>query len=229
VLHIRNDIPDPGSDEEAYEIQTRLAREVRLGERFRTVAGVALAYSKDGERVYVAATVLSTTNWRPVSQQLVQPPVTRPYEAGMLEWSEGPAMVAALTRLPAAPDLIVVDGGGIAHPRRFGTACHVGYALDHLTVGVTELWPAGCRDIAATVEKRRGNKTALLHEVSGDKLGYQVHTQNTLDPIFVSPGHRVDVDDAASLILRCTPWHQLPEPIRQAREAASKFRDEGEA
>jgi deoxyribonuclease V len=229
VLHIRNDIPDPTSDEEAYEVQRRLAREVRLGERFRTVAGVAVAYSNDGERVYVAATVLSTTNWRPVSQQLVQPPVTRPYEAGMLEWGEAPAMVEALTRLPVEPDLIVVDGSGIAHPRKFGTACHVGYTLDHATVGVTELWPTGCRDIAATVEKRRGNKTALLHEVSGDKLGYQVYTQNVLDPIFVSPGHRVNVEDAASLILRCTPWHRMPEPLRAAREAADKFRTEGEA
>lgn len=229
VLQVRNQIPNPETTDEAHKLQTRLAYEIRFGGQFKTVAGVAIAYSKDGERAYVAATVLSTTNWRPVSQQLADLPVTRPYEAGMLEWRDAPLMVEALTRLPVEPDLIVVDGTGIAHPRKFGTACHVGYALDYATVGMTELWPSGCRDIAAIVEKRRGNKTALLHETSGDKLGYQVHTQNALEPIFVSPGHRVSVDDATSLVLRCTPWLRIPEPLRAARDAADKFRTESGA
>ena len=228
MLHLRNEIPDPVTTNEAHELQTRFAREVRLGERFRTVAGVDIAYSKDDQRAYVVAVVLSTTNWRPVAEQRVQLPVTHPYESGMLGWREAPLMIEALTRLPLEPDLIVVDGCGIAHPRKFGSACHVGYALDYPTVGVSKTWPPGCRDIAATIEKRRGNKTALLHEVSGDKLGYQVYTQNNINPIFVSPGHRVAIDDAVSLILRCSPNFRLPEPIRIANEAANHFRHEGE-
>lgn len=228
MLHIRNDIPNPATSDEAHELQTRLARELRLGERFQTVAGVGVAYSKDDQRAYIVAVVLSTTNWRPIAEQRVQLPVTRPYESGMMGWREAPMMLEALMRLPMEPDLIIVDGCGIAHPRKFGCACHVGYALDYPTIGVGETWPPGCRDVAATIEKRRGNKTALLHEVSGDKLGYQVYTQDNVNPIFVSPGHRVAVDDAASFALRCSPNYRLPEPIRVANERAVLFRQEKE-
>lgn len=228
MLHIRNEVPDPQTPEEAHETQQRLARELRFGDRFQTVAGVDIAYTKDDKWAFVAAVVLSTTNWRPVSQQLVKLPVTRPYESGMLGWREAPLMLEALTKLPIEPDLIVVDGNGIAHPRKFGSACHIGYALEHPTVGVAKTWPPGCKDIPATVEKRRGNKTALLHDPSGDKVGHQVYTQDNTNPIFVSPGNRVSVDEATNLVLRCTPWYRLPEPVRAANEAAAKFRHEDE-
>lgn len=228
MLHIRNEVSEPATQEEAHELQMRLSRELRLGERFQTVAGVDVAYSKDDKTAYVAAVVLSTTNWRPISEQRVVLPVGRPYESGMLGWREAPLMLEALTRLPVEPDLIVVDGIGLAHPRRFGLACHIGHALEHPTIGVSKTWPPGCRDIAATVEKRRGNKTALLHDPSGDLVGYQVHTQDNTNPIFVSPGNRVSVADSASLALRCSPWFRLPNPIRAANEAANTFRNDEE-
>lgn len=228
MLRVRNEIADPGSAEEAHAVQQKLARKLRFGGQFRNVAGVDIAYAKDDSTAYVAAVVLSTTNWRPVAQQLLKLPVSRPYEAGMLGWREAPLMLEALTQLPIEPDVIVVDGNGIAHPRKFGSACHVGYALEHPTIGVAKTWPPGCKDIQATVEKRRGNKTALLHDPSGDRVGYQVYTQTNVNPIFVSPGNRVSVEDAVSLILRCTPWYRLPEPLRAANEAAAKFRHEEE-
>ena len=223
MLHIRNEIPTPATPEEAHETQIRLAREVRRGDQFKYVAGVDVAYSKDDQRAYVVAVVLSTTNWSKISEQRIQLPVPAPYEAGMLGWREAPLVLEALTRLPVQPDVILVDGSGIAHPRKFGLASHVGYALDHRTVGVAKTWPPGCRDTPATLLKRRGSKAALLHETSGEILGAELYTQDNLNPIYVSPGHRVSVEEAVSLVLRCTPWHQNPEPLRAADQAANAF------
>lgn len=228
MLEVRRTVPDPVNDDEAKEIQTRLAREIRQGQGFKLVAGVDVAYSKDDERAYVAAVVLSTTNWRPVADQRVRLSVPRTYDANLLGWREGPLVLEALTRLSVEPDLILVDGNGTAHPRKFGLACHVGYALDHPTVGVSKIWPRGCKDVKATVPRRRGTKTALAHEVSGDTLGYELYTQHENDPIYVSPGHRVSCDEAVSFVLRCAPWHQSPEPLRAAEELALKFRNEKE-
>lgn len=230
MLHIRNDISTPVSVEDAHALQTELSRELRLGESFKYVAGVDVAYSKDDKRAYAVAVVLSTTNWRPISEQRVQLPVPHPYEPGMLGWREAPLVLEALTRLPVEPDLILVDGNGTAHPRRFGLACHIGYALEHPTIGVAKTWPPGCKDVPAVLQKVRGSKRALLHEVSNDKVGYEVYTQDQTNPVFVSPGNRVSLDQAVSLVLRCTPNYRIAEPLRAADHSANEFRknEEGE-
>lgn len=226
MLSVRNSVPTPQTDEEARDLQVHLAREVRLGERFRNVAGVDVAYSRDDQWGYAVAVVVSTTNWSVVHSQRMKLPVSRRYEAGMLGWREAPLLLEVLCKLAVEPDLILVDGCGIAHPRRFGLACHVGYALDFPTVGVAKTWPSGCRDTPATIPKKRGSKKGLLHEPSGDKVGYEVHMQDNANPVYVSPGHRVSVDDAASLALRCTPWFKNPEPLRHADRLANEFRQE---
>jgi deoxyribonuclease V len=227
-LHVKNEIVDPEEDGVARGIQTTLSREIRLGDQFRTVAAAAIAYSRDEKWGYVAAVVLSATNWSVVFRQLLKMPVTRPYEPDLLGFREGPLLLEALVRLPREPDLILIDGSGIAHPRKFGLACHVGLALEHPTVGITKYWPLGCKQAKCTVARRRGSKTALLHETSGDRLGYEVYMQDNTDPVYVSPGHRVSLDDAVSVALRCTPWHRLSEPIRAAENAANEHRLEQE-
>ena len=224
MLRVRNEIPDFETPEEAHEIQTRLAREIRYGDQFKYVAGVDVAYSRDDERAYAAAVVLSTTNWSRIAEQRAVLPVSVRYDPEMLGWREAPAILEVLLQLPIEPDLILVDGNGTAHPRKFGLACHVGYALDHPTIGVATTWPSGCRDTPAFFSKRRGSKAALLHGLSGDRVGYEVYTQEGIDPIYVSPGNRVSVDDAVSLVLRCAPWRRIPEPLRHAEEAAAEFR-----
>lgn len=221
-----HEVPFPKSTEEGHEIQTLLARSVRLGDRFRTVAGVDVAYSRDDTWAYAVAVVLSTTNWSMVHSQRVKLGVPWAYESGMLGFREGPLAVEVLTRLAIEPDLVLVDGCGVAHPRRFGLACHVGFVLDFPTVGVAKTWPAGCRQVAATIPKKRGSKAALLHDPSGDKVGFEVHMQDNANPVYVSPGYRVSVEDAASLALRCSPWFKTPEPLRQADQLARAFRDE---
>jgi deoxyribonuclease V len=144
----------------------------------------------------------------------------------MLGFREGPLCIEVLKKLVVDPDLILVDGTGIAHPRRFGLACHVGYTLDFPTVGIAQTWPSGCRQTPATLPKKRGSKAALLHDPSGDRVGFEVYTQDNTEPVYVSPGHRVSVEDAVSLVLRCSPWFKSAEPLRRARQLANTFRDE---
>lgn len=228
ALHIRNEIVDPDDEETARQLQERLSRELRLGSGFRTVAAADVAYSRDDEWGYVAAVVLSTTNWSVVHRQRLKMKVTRPYQSGMLGFREAPLLLEALLRLPREPDLVLVDGSGTAHPRRFGLACHVGYALDHPTVGVAKNWPAGCDGRKASVPRKRGTKSALLHDPTGAKVGYELFTQDETNPVYVSPGNRVDVEGAANFVLRCAPWFRLPEPLRAADQAANEYRREEE-
>lgn len=226
MLSVRYEVDAPQTEEEAHEIQRQLAKKVRLGDQFRTVVGVDVAYSRDDKWGYAAATVLSTNNWSTTHSQRLKLPVTRRYESGMFGFREAPLLVQVLCKLAVEPDLIIVDGNGLAHPRRFGLACHVGYVLDFPTIGVAKTWPSGCRQTPATLPKKRGSKAALLHDPSGDRVGFEVHTQENTKPIYVSPGHRVSVEQAASLALRCAPWFRNPEPLRQADQLANKFREE---
>lgn len=225
------DVREPQSPEDAVQIQTDFAPSVRLGEQFKHVAGVDVAYSRDDKRAYVVACVLSTNNWKVVHEQRAILPVPYGYESGMLGFREGPLALEILTRLAVVPDLILVDGNGTAHPRRFGLACHVGVSLDHPTVGVAKTWPSGCRKTGAVVSGApRGAKAALLLETGGHKVGYELFTQPNTNPVFVSPGHRVSVEDAASFVLRAAPHFRQPEPLRAADQAANAFRksEEGE-
>jgi len=215
-------IPDPHDPEEARAVQASHARLVRTGMGFRNVAGVALAYSPDESEACVVASVLSTTNWKTVQEQRAVLPVSRPRDSEMQGFREGPLMLHVLERLAIEPDLILVLGDGVAHPRRFGLACHVGVAIDHPTVGVSVLWPPGTRRPAVSFagSLRRGTKTAMCHDPSGDIVGFALCTQDNQDPIYVSPGHRVSPEDAVALALRAAPWFRMPEPLRVAEMAA---------
>ena len=227
MLRVRNKIGLPATTEERQELQTRLSREVRLGGQFRHVAGVDVAYSSDDKWAFVAAVVLSTNNWSVVHSKCARLEVPYPYEAGMFGFREAPLLLDVLESLAVEVDLVMVDGNGLAHPRKFGLACHVGYALDFPTVGVAKTWPPGCQKTPATMAKKRGSKSALLHDPSGDRVGYEVYTQDNTNPIYVSPGHRVSVDEAASFALRCAPNFKNPEPLRQADQLANQFRERG--
>lgn len=225
ALRIKNEILEPGSDKDAQELQIRLHRELRLGGGFRTVGAVDVAYSKTNETAYVAAVVLSTSNWQVVSQQRLKMKVQGAYEPDMLGFREGPLILDALTHLAIEPDVILLNGTGTAHPRQFGLACHVGYALEHPTVGVTTTWPPGCVQKETIPVHRRGTKVALLHETSGGRVGYEVYTQDNANPIYVSPGDRISLDDAASVVLRSALFYRIPEPLKVAGQVASEYRN----
>jgi deoxyribonuclease V len=146
---------------------------------------------------------------------IVEHPVTYPYIPGLLSFREVPVLLAAIERLQVLPDLFLCDGHGLAHPRRFGLACHLGVRLDHPTIGCAKTLLSGHH---ARLGTARG-ATALLQE-KGQTLGAVVRTRENVRPVYVSIGHRVTLQDAIAVSLGCSPRYRLPEPLRIAHTMA---------
>lgn len=219
-------LPTPGTAEEAHKLEERLAQQVRLGHSWKYVAAVDVAWNRARDHAYAVAVVVSTSNWRVIADARKDSFVKLSDDGSVQGWREAPIMISALTKLSIEPDVIFVDGHGIAHERRAGVACLVGVALDYETIGVSTAYPHLCMDAGALQGNvRRGSHEALLVQPGNHKVGAKVFTQPQEDPVYVSPGHRVSLEEAVSLTLKASPWHRLPEALRLATEAADKYRD----
>lgn len=215
ILRQRWDLPP----QRAIALQRRLAKRVerkdRLGE-VRTVAGVDAGYDAARGLARAAVAVFAVAELRLVESAIAEVPVRFPYIPGLLSFREIPAVLAALARLPALPDLILCDGQGIAHPRRLGLASHLGLALDRPTIGVAKTRLVGTHRAPA---QRRGAWTALID--SGEVIGAVLRTRAGARPIYVSIGHRVSLRTAVRWVMACTTRFRLPETTRQAHRLAS--------
>ncbi len=201
---------------EARALQRELASQVvledRLGE-IQHVAGIDLAFPRRGGAVIgrAALVVLDWPSLRPSTRLVVERPVTFPYVPGLLSFRESPLALAAFERLERPPDLVVVDGHGYAHPRRFGIACHLGLLLDLPTVGCAKSILVGT---AAEPGSEPGDWTPLVE--GGEVIGAAVRTRRGSKPVYVSIGHRVALGTAVDLIVRSCRGYRLPEPTRLA-------------
>ena len=213
----------PQTLEQALSLQYSLQSQIRIEPppwSIRLVAGLDVAFMEDQA---IGAAVL----WDRESRQIVGTAVgwaalRFPYIPGYLSFREGPALLAALTQLPQAPDVLLVDGQGIAHPRGLGIATHLGVLLDWPSVGCAKSRLFGK---AAEPGPDRGAFTLLR---DGDRtLGVVLRTRQKVKPVFVSPGHRMDVDGARKLVLSCTLGYRLPEPTRLAHMLAGKTKRAG--
>lgn len=144
-----------------------------------------------------------------------------PYEPGLLSFRELPVVARALAALTAPVDLVVCDGQGIAHPRRFGLACHVGVLFDVPSIGCAKSRLVGRHRAPG---RRRGCHRRLVH--GGDVVGEVVRTQDGVRPVYVSVGHRVSLPTARALVLRLSPRYRLPETTRAADGAVNRLRRE---
>jgi len=204
---------------EAIEIQRRLARrvsEVDPRRRIRTVAGVDVGYKQRGRVMRAAVVVLGLPELEPLEQAAACLPVTFPYVPGLLSFREIPAVLRALAKLDALPDLLVCDGQGRAHPRRFGLACHLGVVAGLPAVGIAKSKLIGTH---GRIPERRGAWVPL--ELDGEVIGAVVRTRQGVKPVYVSVGHRLSLDRAVALTLEITPRYRLPETTRQAHRLAS--------
>lgn len=204
---------------EAIELQRQLRGTVIAKDRFRkirTVAGVDVGFIDDGRRTRAAVVVLSFPGLEPIEQSTATQRTTFPYVPGLLSFREIPAILAAMDKLSTRPDLILCDGQGMAHPRRFGLACHLGVWLDRPTVGVAKTRLIGTHD---RVGERRGDWQPLYDE--DEVIGAVLRTRSGVKPLYVSVGHRVSLPTAIDLVLRCAPRYRLPETTRQADRLAS--------
>jgi deoxyribonuclease V len=183
-------------------------------DQIRTVAGLDVSYVRqEGETVQgkAAIVVLSFPDLEVIEQATVVTEVTFPYVPGLLSFRESPVLLAAWKRLKTQPDVLVFDGQGYAHPRRFGLACHLGLYLDRPAIGC-----AKSRLIGTYAEPgpNPGDSVPLLH--NGEVIGMVVRTKAKTKPVFVSVGYRVDLPTAVAVVLSCTRGYRLPEPTRLA-------------
>lgn len=139
-----------------------------------------------------------------------------PYVPGLLSFRECPLAMASLRELPERPDLLLCDGQGLAHPRRFGIACHLGVLLNIPAIGAAKSRLIGAHEDPAG---ERGSQTALMD--GEDIIGTVLRTRSNVRPIYVSAGHRVSLATAATITLQCSPRFRIPEPTRQAHKLAS--------
>ncbi len=203
-------------------MQRRLARLVvvaPLSRAPRLVAGLDAAFA--GERCVAAVVVWDLRERRVVEERVTVQPLRFPYVPGLLSFREAPALLAALRRLHTEPDVLLCDGHGLAHPRRFGIACHVGLLTGLPTVGCAKSRLVG---VYAEPAHRRGARSPL--EDGGEVVGSVLRTRPDAKPLFVSVGHRVDLRSAERVVLACAREHRLAEPVRLADRlgAASKRR-----
>jgi deoxyribonuclease V len=194
-------------------------REGVAASEVRLIAGVDVAYAKDESVVAGAAVVLDAAarGMRMVDSATALRPVEFPYVPGLLAFREIPALLDALGKLTAEPDAIVCDGYGLAHPRRFGLACHLGVLLDLPAFGVAKTAFIGEYDPPGP---ERGDWSPLVDD--GETVGRVLRTRRGVKPVFVSTGHRINLDAATDLTLALTTDFRLPETTRQSDQLSRR-------
>lgn len=187
--------------------------------QLNTVAGADISFNKFETMVYAGIIVLQFPSLTPISYALVQTEVRFPYVPGYLAFREIPALLKAWELLPQKPDVLIADGHGIAHPRRMGIATHFGVLTDQATIGCAKkkLW--GKYELPPD---ERGASTYLYDK--GEIIGAVLRTRPNVKPVFVSPGHKVSVNDSLQIIQQCMGKYRIPEPTRKAHELVNNFR-----
>lgn len=228
----------PSDPREAVALQRRMADRVREepldAAAVRTVAGLDVSYAKDDSALSAAAVVLDADTLEVVESVAIASEVSFPYISGLFSFRELPPVLEALGRLETTPDVYLCDGFGLAHPRRFGVASHLGVLLDLPVVGSAKSVLYGRHAVPG---EERGSWTPMVagrSEVVPDSaalaaggaevIGRVLRTRTGVKPVYVSVGHRVDLDGAADLVLRLSPKYRVPEPVRHADRLCGEHR-----
>ncbi len=203
----------------AIQIQTKLRDRLVLswdGREVRTVGGADVGFKSQKARA--AIVVLSYPDLAPIEAVAAETAVEFPYIPGMLTFREGPAILAAWEKLRTKPDLLIFDGQGIAHPRSMGIAAHMGLWLYRPSIGVAKSRLYGHH---ASVGPTRGEAVDLFDERDPTRvIGAVLRTRTNVKPVYVSPGHLIDVPHALEFALNSCTRYRLPEPIRWAHKLA---------
>lgn len=207
---------------EAIALQRKLADRVRcvpMVGPVRTVGGVDCAFFDEGRQIIAAAVLMDVDSLETIVGAYAVEPVRMPYIPGLLSFREAPAELAAIEQLPQRPDLLLVDGGGRAHPRRLGIASHLGLWLGIPTIGVAKSRLCGRH---RPVGRRRGCCCQLIDH--DEPVGGVLRTRQDVKPVYVSPGHLITLRQALKWTLRTARTYRLPEPIRAADRMAGQLK-----
>ncbi|MEC3954379.1 endonuclease V [Nocardia sp. CDC153] len=190
-------------------LRSRVIAENPRPPRFRTVAGLDSAYDEDGN-VAAAIVVLDATTLETVEVATARGTTDFPYVPGLLAFRELPTTLTALENLTVTPDLLICDAQGLAHPRRFGFACHIGLLTGVPTIGVAKnAW-------GDYTEPGRERGCSSVITIDGDPVGAALRTRTDVKPVFVSVGHLIDLETACAQVLSLTPEYRQPETTRRA-------------
>ncbi len=209
--------------EEAKHLQNKLRTQVIRTDRYRaikTVAGVDIGFKNN--IALASVVVLNFPDLQVIDGVVAETRVNFPYIPGFLSFREIPPLLVAFVRLQTEPDLVIVDGQGIAHPRRFGLASHLGLILDKPTIGCAKSRLCGQY---AEPDGEKGSYTNLLDK--DEIIGSALRTRTNVSVVYVSIGHRISLDSARMLTLACCKGYRLPETTRYAHKAASGKIPEG--
>ena len=202
------------SCKEAVRIQNDLRKQLILRKEFVNpglVAGADVSYSKKNARFYAMVIVFKLPELIPIEEITATRSVEFPYIPGLLSFREAPVLLEAFKKIKNVPDVVIVDGQGIAHPRGLGLASHLGLILDLPTVGCAKNRLTGQYQ---EVADKAGSYEFL--RINGRVMGAVLRTKKGVKPVFISPGHRIDLTSSIELVLKTTKGYRLPEPTRQA-------------
>ena len=222
---------------EAIELQKRLAGQVQftpLKKRPKLIAGIDCAFSKDGKKIIAAVVVLKPPDFVPVETTTALRKVTFPYIPGLLSFREAPVCIAAVEKLRKQPDVFIIDGQGIAHPRRLGLAAHLGLFFDKPTIGCAKSrligrleeppLEKGAYTLLKDKKRMKPDTQYTIRNTQYETIGAVVRTRANVKPVFVSVGNKCLLKDAIKITLDSTTKYRLPEPTRLAHQLVSKLK-----
>lgn len=206
------------SPRDAIDLQEKLASQIRLEEEsteIRTVAGADMSIDTRAGTGFAGVIVFEFPSLKEIERVSASAPLTFPYIPGLLSFREGPILLKAFEKLKTTPDVILFDGQGIAHPRRLGIASHMGLLLDRPTIG------CGKSLLCGTYQEPGPEKGAMAPlivtgESGPETVGTILRTRDRVNPIFVSPGHRMSHRKAVEIVLQCLDGYRIPKPTRLA-------------
>jgi deoxyribonuclease V len=207
----------------AIALQKELAERVRLvpfSGTIRTIAGVDVSLERFGTELFAGVVVLSFPELVVIEKKLVRTKVAMPYIPGLLSFREIPGLLKCFEKLKTTPDVIMVDGQGITHPRRLGIAAHLGVLLDLPTIGVAKSRLYG----EYAEPKETGDANPITDPKEGTLLGFALKSKTNAKPILISPGSNMDAASALGIVRETLRGYRLPEPTRRAHLAVNEFR-----
>lgn len=211
------------SPKEAIALQKELSKKVKIAElplrKIRLIAGVDVSYSKKSKKLFAAVVVVSFPELELQEKKGRIDKATFPYIPGLLFFREGKAVVKALGALENEPDLLMVDGHGLAHPRNFGIASHLGVIFNKPSLGVAKKPLSGK---FSPPREKPGSKSPIIKD--GQRVGLALRTKAQCQPIYVSLGHLVDLESSYEIVLKTTTKYRLPEPVRLAHIFSNELR-----
>jgi deoxyribonuclease V len=207
--------------EQAIRIQETLRDRIILRKSFsrvRTIGGGDVSYQKEGDFLFGAMVVLSFPQMEMLDVATACGKISFPYLPGLLTFREGPILIETFQKLGIRPDILIFDGQGIAHPRGIGLATHLGIWLNLPSIGCAKTPLLG-----ESVVPRPSKGSFELIQKSGREVGVVLRTQNRVRPVFVSPGHRIDLPTSIRLVLESCQGFRIPEPLRRAHQVSRQL------